>query len=48
MTPTEYPVFMTDGTNEYVVNDATQYINAVFSLGHRLAEPAEQSLKSDQ
>ncbi len=48
MTPTQYPVFMTDGTNEYVVNDATQYINAVFSLGHRLAETAEQPQQSDQ
>lgn len=46
MIPTQYPVRMTDGADEYIVNDATQYVNAVFSLGHRLAD--EQSLKSEQ
>ncbi|MFC3963512.1 hypothetical protein [Nocardia jiangsuensis] len=34
--PTEYPVTMTDGTNEYIVSSATEYVNAVYKLGHSL------------
>lgn len=37
--PTEYPVTMTDGVNDYVVSTATEYVTAVFKLGH--AEKAE-------
>ncbi|MFI9506976.1 hypothetical protein [Nocardia sp. NPDC052566] len=36
--PVSYPVTMTDGTDEYEVFDATSYVNAVYSLGHRQAE----------
>ncbi|MCP2276452.1 hypothetical protein ACFYT3_07770 [Nocardia amikacinitolerans] len=32
--PTEYPVLMTDGENDYVVSSATEYVNAVYKLGH--------------
>ncbi|WP_157101102.1 hypothetical protein [Nocardia shimofusensis] len=32
--PTEYPVTMTDGTNDYIVSNATEYVNAVYKLGH--------------
>ncbi|MFC9994573.1 hypothetical protein [Nocardia sp. NPDC127526] len=34
--PTEYPVTMTDGENDYVVSSATEYVNAVYKLGHEL------------
>ncbi|MFG2444172.1 hypothetical protein ACGFQG_14980 [Nocardia fluminea] len=37
--PTEYPVTMTDGVNDYIVSSASEYVNAVFKLGH--AEKAE-------
>ncbi|MFD3511129.1 hypothetical protein [Nocardia sp. NPDC058666] len=33
--PTEYPVTMTDGEAEYLVFDATSYVNAVFTHGHQ-------------
>ncbi|MFC4374929.1 hypothetical protein ACFO5K_12540 [Nocardia halotolerans] len=33
--PTQFPVTMTDGTTEYQVHDASSYVNAVYSLGHR-------------
>jgi hypothetical protein len=39
--PTEYPVTMTDGVNDYIVSNASEYVNAVFKLGH--AEKAEVS-----
>lgn len=32
--PTEYPVTMTDGVNDYIVSNATEYVNAVYKLGH--------------
>lgn len=32
--PTEYPVTMTDGVNDYIVSSASEYVNAVFKLGH--------------
>ncbi|MGY0502180.1 hypothetical protein ACWZHB_27140 [Nocardia sp. FBN12] len=32
--PTEYPVTMTDGVDEYIVSTASEYVNAVFKLGH--------------
>ncbi|MFC4126436.1 hypothetical protein [Nocardia rhizosphaerae] len=35
MIPTQFPVTMTDGTTEYQVHDASGYVNAVYSLGHR-------------
>ena len=37
--PTEYPVTMTDGVDDYLVANATEYVTAVFKLGH--AEKAE-------
>ncbi|MEV0251166.1 hypothetical protein AB0H76_31555 [Nocardia sp. NPDC050712] len=37
--PTEYPVTMTDGVDDYIVANATEYVTAVFKLGH--AEKAE-------
>ncbi|GAB2676686.1 hypothetical protein [Nocardia goodfellowii] len=37
--PTEYPVTMTDGVDDYIVSNASEYVNAVFKLGH--AEKAE-------
>ncbi len=37
--PTEYPIVMTDGVDDYIVSNATEYVNAVFKLGH--AEKAE-------
>ncbi|WP_165497154.1 hypothetical protein [Rhodococcus sp. ABRD24] len=37
--PTEYPVTMTDGVDDYIVSNATEYVTAVFKLGH--AEKAE-------
>ncbi|WP_405166723.1 hypothetical protein OG203_17455 [Nocardia sp. NBC_01499] len=30
---------MTDGVNDYIVSNASEYVNAVFKLGH--AEKAE-------
>lgn len=33
--PTTFPVTLTDGEAEYQVFDATAYVNAVFSQGHR-------------
>ncbi|WP_225725467.1 MULTISPECIES: hypothetical protein [unclassified Nocardia] len=39
--PAHFPVTMTDGEREYLVPNATAYINAVFSRGHRVAEKAE-------
>lgn len=41
--PTEYPVTLTDGTVEYQVFDATSYVNAVFSQGHRQVVPAAKA-----
>ncbi|MCM6774653.1 hypothetical protein NDR87_13030 [Nocardia sp. CDC159] len=35
MIPTQYPVTLTDGQNEYQVFDATSYVNAVFKFGHQ-------------
>ncbi len=32
--PTQYPVTLTDGDREYPVFNATEYVNAVFKLGH--------------
>lgn len=34
--PTEYPITLTDGTNEYEVFDATAFVNAVFARGHEV------------
>ncbi|WP_405164723.1 hypothetical protein OG203_06290 [Nocardia sp. NBC_01499] len=39
--PAHFPVTMTDGEREYLVPNATAYINAVFSDGHRLVAEAE-------
>ncbi|WP_216912825.1 hypothetical protein [Nocardia noduli] len=32
--PTQYPVTMTDGDNDYIVSNASEYVNAVYKLGH--------------
>ncbi|MFB7719339.1 hypothetical protein [Nocardia sp. NPDC056100] len=40
--PTHYPVTMTDGDNEYVVTTATEFVNAVYKLGH--AVKAEETV----
>ncbi|MFJ4652703.1 hypothetical protein ACIP5Y_15690 [Nocardia sp. NPDC088792] len=42
--PAHFPVTMTDGEHEYLVPNATAYINAVFSRGHRLVERAEEAV----
>ncbi|MEV6070278.1 hypothetical protein AB0L82_27350 [Nocardia sp. NPDC052001] len=39
--PAHFPVTMTDGEREYLVPNATAYMHAVFSLGHRPVEAAE-------
>ncbi|MFR9750488.1 hypothetical protein ACL02S_05570 [Nocardia sp. 004] len=39
--PTEYPVTLTDGETEYQVYDATAFVNAVYSRGHRHITGAE-------
>ncbi|GAB4582302.1 hypothetical protein [Nocardia sp. IFM 10818] len=43
--PTEFPVTMTDGENEYLVHDATAYVNAVFAHGHRQVVPVAAKSK---
>lgn len=41
--PTEYPVTMHgDGIGKYLVHNATDFVNAVFSLGHH-HEPAPRA-----
>ncbi|MFE3754560.1 hypothetical protein ACFXO9_09660 [Nocardia tengchongensis] len=42
--PAHFPVTMTDGEHEYLVPNATAYITAVFSHGHRLAEKVEEAV----
>lgn len=42
--PVHFPVTMTDGEREYLVPNATAYMNAVFSLGHRPVEAAEEAV----
>ncbi|WP_330185002.1 hypothetical protein OHB26_16305 [Nocardia sp. NBC_01503] len=39
--PAHFPVAMTDGEREYLVPNATAYMNAVFSRGHRPVEAVE-------
>ncbi|PSR58055.1 hypothetical protein C8259_32110 [Nocardia nova] len=39
--PTQYPVTLTDGEREYPVFTASEYVNAVYKLGHNLAADRE-------
>ncbi|WP_019932338.1 hypothetical protein [Nocardia sp. BMG111209] len=41
--PVHFPVTMTDGEREYLVPNATAYINAVFANGHRRADVMEEA-----
>ncbi|MEU2258483.1 hypothetical protein [Nocardia xishanensis] len=44
--PTEFPVTMTDGENDYIVSSATEYVNAVYKLGHALkSEAADETAR---
>ncbi|MFD6106458.1 hypothetical protein ACFWFQ_27775 [Nocardia salmonicida] len=42
--PTQFPVTMTDGTHEYQVFDASAFGDAMFGLGHRVAEDVKQAV----
>lgn len=48
--PTQYPVTMTDGVNDYIVSSASEYVNAVYKLGHARksddATPSRRTAKS--
>ncbi|MFX0581186.1 hypothetical protein [Nocardia nepalensis] len=39
--PTQYPVTLTDGEHDYPVFNASEYVNAVYKLGHALKEQPE-------
>ncbi len=45
--PTEFPVTMTDGENDYVVSSATEYVNAVYKLGHAVKVEEAASRRSN-
>ncbi|PXX65400.1 hypothetical protein DFR70_104464 [Nocardia tenerifensis] len=45
--PTQYPVTLTDGEHEYPVSNASEYVNAVYSLGHSLKVEAEDAAESE-